>query len=34
MGLRETGSAVRASIYHYTTDEEVARLLDAIKRCR
>lgn len=34
MGLRDTGGAVRASIYHYTTQDEVARLLDAIKRAR
>ena len=32
-GLRDSGGAVRASIYHYTTDEDVARLLDAVKRC-
>ena len=34
MGLRSTGGAVRASIYHYSTAEEVTRLLDAVKRCR
>jgi cysteine desulfurase family protein (TIGR01976 family) len=34
MGLRDSGGAVRASIYHYTTAEEVARLLDAVKRSR
>jgi selenocysteine lyase/cysteine desulfurase len=34
MGLTATGGAVRASIYHYTTEEEVARLLDGVKRCR
>jgi cysteine desulfurase family protein (TIGR01976 family) len=34
MGLRESGGAVRASIYHYLTVDEVARLLDAVKRCR
>jgi cysteine desulfurase family protein (TIGR01976 family) len=34
MGLAATGGAVRASIYHYTTEEEVARLLDGVKRCR
>ncbi len=33
VGLRATGGAVRASVYHYTTADEVARLLDAIKRC-
>ena len=27
MGLRDTGGAVRASIYHYTTADEVDRLL-------
>ena len=31
-GLRDTGGAVRASIYHYTTAAEVQRLLDAVKR--
>jgi len=34
MGLRESGGAVRASIYHYTTSGEVDRLVDAVKRCR
>jgi cysteine desulfurase family protein (TIGR01976 family) len=34
IGLRVTGGAVRASIYHYTTIDEVARLLEAVKRCR
>jgi cysteine desulfurase family protein (TIGR01976 family) len=34
VGLRETGGAVRASIYHYLTADEVGRLLDAVKRCR
>ena len=34
MGLRDTGGAVRASIYHYTTVSEVERLLEAVKRCR
>ena len=29
-GLRDTGGAVRASIYHYNTEEEVDRLLDAV----
>jgi cysteine desulfurase family protein (TIGR01976 family) len=33
MGLRDTGGAVRASIYHYNTESEVDRLLDAVKRC-
>jgi cysteine desulfurase family protein (TIGR01976 family) len=32
-GLRDSGGAVRASVYHYTTTEDVARLLDAVKRC-
>jgi cysteine desulfurase family protein (TIGR01976 family) len=32
MGLRESGGAVRASIYHYTTSDDVFRLLDAVKR--
>jgi cysteine desulfurase family protein (TIGR01976 family) len=31
-GLRDSGGAVRASIYHYTTEAEVQRLLDAVKR--
>jgi cysteine desulfurase family protein (TIGR01976 family) len=30
MGLRDTGGAVRASVYHYNTAEEVGRLLDAV----
>jgi hypothetical protein len=30
MGLRDTGGAVRASIYHYNTADEVRRLLDAV----
>jgi selenocysteine lyase/cysteine desulfurase len=34
VGLRETGGAVRASVYHYTTPDEVDRLLDAVKRSR
>jgi selenocysteine lyase/cysteine desulfurase len=34
MGLRDSGGAVRASIYHYTTSGEVDRLIDAVKRCR
>ena len=34
MGLRASGGALRASIYHYTTGDEVARLLDAVKRVR
>jgi cysteine desulfurase family protein (TIGR01976 family) len=34
IGLRETGGAVRASIDHYLTLDEVGRLLDAVKRCR
>jgi cysteine desulfurase family protein (TIGR01976 family) len=32
MGLRDLGGAVRASVYHYNTADEVARLLDAVKR--
>jgi cysteine desulfurase family protein (TIGR01976 family) len=32
MGLRESGGAVRASVYHYNTADDVARLLDALKR--
>jgi selenocysteine lyase/cysteine desulfurase len=32
MGLRETGGAVRASIYHYTTAAEVSSLLEAVAR--
>ncbi|MFB9185651.1 cysteine desulfurase-like protein [Dactylosporangium sucinum] len=30
MGLRDTGGGVRASIYHYTTAEEIDRLLEAV----
>jgi len=30
MGLRDTGGAVRASIYHYNTADEVSRLLSAV----
>jgi cysteine desulfurase family protein (TIGR01976 family) len=33
MGLRDSGGAVRASVYHYATTEDVSRLLDAVKRC-
>jgi cysteine desulfurase family protein (TIGR01976 family) len=33
LGWRDTGGAVRASVYHYTAADEVARLLDAVKRC-
>jgi cysteine desulfurase family protein (TIGR01976 family) len=33
-GLRDTGGAVRAGIYHYTSGDDVARLLDAVKRWR
>jgi cysteine desulfurase family protein (TIGR01976 family) len=32
MGLRDSGSAVRASVYHYTTAADVNRLLDAVAR--
>ena len=32
--LRDTGGAVRASVYHYNSSDDVGRLLDAIKRCR
>jgi cysteine desulfurase family protein (TIGR01976 family) len=32
MGLRDSGGAVRAGIYHYTTEEEVDRLLDAVRK--
>jgi cysteine desulfurase family protein (TIGR01976 family) len=32
MGLRDSGGAVRASVYHYNTADDVARLLDALKR--
>jgi selenocysteine lyase/cysteine desulfurase len=31
-GLRDSGGAVRASIYHYTTEEEVDRLLEAVRK--
>jgi cysteine desulfurase family protein (TIGR01976 family) len=30
MGLRDTGGAVRASLYHYNTADEVSRLLNAV----
>ncbi|MEH0841536.1 cysteine desulfurase-like protein [Micromonospora sp. CPCC 205711] len=32
MGLRETGGAVRASVYHYNTADEVDRLLAVLDR--
>jgi len=32
MGLHPTGGAVRASVYHYNTAEEVDRLLDGLKQ--
>jgi len=31
-GLRDTGGAVRASIYHYNTEDEVDRLLEAVEK--
>jgi cysteine desulfurase family protein (TIGR01976 family) len=31
-GLRDTGGAVRASIYHYNTSDEVDRLLEAVQK--
>jgi selenocysteine lyase/cysteine desulfurase len=31
-GLRDTGGAVRASIYHYNTADEIDRLLEALKK--
>jgi cysteine desulfurase family protein (TIGR01976 family) len=31
-GLRETGGAVRVSIYHYNTADEVERLLEALRK--
>jgi cysteine desulfurase family protein (TIGR01976 family) len=34
MGLREDGGAVRASIYHYNTADEIDRLLDAVRKMR
>jgi cysteine desulfurase family protein (TIGR01976 family) len=34
MGLRDSGGAVRAGIYHYNTDEEVDRLLAAVSSAR
>jgi cysteine desulfurase family protein (TIGR01976 family) len=30
MGLRDSGGAVRASIYHYNSEQDVTRLLDAV----
>ncbi|PWU62418.1 cysteine desulfurase-like protein, partial [Micromonospora globispora] len=32
MGLRDSGGAVRASVYHYTTLDEVDRLLAELDR--
>ena len=32
MGLNDTGGAVRASVYHYNTSDEVRRLLAAVAR--
>jgi cysteine desulfurase family protein (TIGR01976 family) len=32
MGLRDSGGAVRASVYHYNTDDEVDRLLAELDR--
>jgi cysteine desulfurase family protein (TIGR01976 family) len=32
LGLRETGGAVRASIYHYNTADEIDRLLEALQK--
>ena len=34
MGLRDSGGAVRAGIYHYNTDEDVDRLLAAVSSAR
>jgi selenocysteine lyase/cysteine desulfurase len=31
MGLRDSGGAVRASVYHYTSEHDVDRLLDAVR---
>jgi selenocysteine lyase/cysteine desulfurase len=31
MGLRDSGGAVRASVYHYTSDEDVDRLLAGVR---
>jgi selenocysteine lyase/cysteine desulfurase len=31
LGLRESGGAVRASIYHYTNGDDVDRLLDGVR---
>ena len=32
MGLRDSGGAVRASVYHYNTADEVDRLLAELDR--
>ena len=32
MGLRDTGGAVRASVYHYTTTDDIDRLLRAVEK--
>jgi selenocysteine lyase/cysteine desulfurase len=34
MGLRDSGGAVRASVYHYNTADEVDRLLAELDRLR
>jgi cysteine desulfurase family protein (TIGR01976 family) len=34
MGLRDTGGAVRAGIYHYNTDDDVERLLSGVASTR
>jgi cysteine desulfurase family protein (TIGR01976 family) len=32
LGLRDSGGAVRAGVYHYTSDDDVRRLLDAVRK--
>jgi selenocysteine lyase/cysteine desulfurase len=34
MGLRDSGGAVRASVYHYLDERDVDRLLDAVRAVR
>jgi selenocysteine lyase/cysteine desulfurase len=31
MGLRDSGGAVRASVYHYTSEQDVDRLLAGVR---
>jgi selenocysteine lyase/cysteine desulfurase len=31
MGLRDSGGAVRASVYHYTSEADVDRLIEGVR---